>query len=368
MVVSRADPSCVEHRRVRDLPEVLREGDLLVVNTTRVLPARFTGVREDSGGRVQGLYLGPAPGAPEGHRPPKRADPQSRVSGTGKGERWGVLIKSRRQAPGVRIRLHDRAGRDSGIVLVLVERHPDEQGAWVAEVVGNDQTGVRTGAVLERIGLTPLPPYILQARKHRCVWVGDEVDRAAYQTVFAVEAGEGASHGSVAAPTAGLHFTAELFARLGEKGIRRAEVVLSVGTGTFKPVETEHVEEHAMHPEWCWLPAETGRAIRRARAEGGRVVAVGTTSARTIESFEACELELGGMRETRLLITPGYRWKHVDVLMTNFHLPRSTLMAMVAAFLGEDEGAVTRLKDLYAGAMKEGYRFYSYGDAMIVLP
>jgi S-adenosylmethionine:tRNA ribosyltransferase-isomerase len=133
-------------------------------------------------------------------------------------------------------------------------------------------------------------------------------------------------------------------------------------------VETEHVEEHAMHPEWCWLPAETGRAIRRAKAEGGRVVAVGTTSARTIESFTAGELEEGGTWETRLLIMPGYRWKHVDVLMTNFHLPRSTLMAMVAAFLGEDEGAVTRLKDLYAGAMKEGYRFYSYGDAMIVLP
>ncbi len=353
MVVWRSDPSRVEHRRVRDLPEYLRAGDLLVLNTTRVLPARFAGEREDSHGGVQGLYLGQR-GAADDH--------------------WAVMIKSRRQAPGVRIALKDRHGGPSGVVLELVERD-EEPGAWVARV-----HGAGGGDVLGRVGLTPLPPYILQARKHAGLAGDDEVDRLAYQTVYAegedrhgqdaraTHGLEARATGSVAAPTAGLHFTPELLAGLGAAGVRRADVVLHVGTGTFKPVETEYVEQHPMHAEWCTLPGATGRAVVEARARGGRVVAVGTTAARTLESFEAAGLGAGGSRETRLLITPGYAWKHVDVLMTNFHLPRSTLMALVAAGLGGDGAAVERLKSLYELAMESGYRFYSFGDAMLVLP
>lgn len=341
MVVNRAEGTIRAHATIRDLPQFLNAGDLLVLNTTRVIPARFEGVRVDSGGKAQGLYLASVPG---------------------EARRWTVYIKARRQAPGVEIDLM-REGRPVGVRLVLEQRSTDEDGAWVTRVLGTDASETDE-QVLERVGLTPLPPYILQARKTGGVEVADDADRARYQTVFAQAHG-----GSVAAPTAGLHLTPALLDTLREKGVGRADVTLTVGSGTFKPVEAEFVEAHPIHAEWCAMTPDTRAAILGTRERGGRVVCVGTTSVRTVETFAA--LHAGGSEppaqvDTRLLITPGYAWRWTDAMLTNFHLPRSSLMAMVGAFLGPE--GVARLKTLYATAVREGYRFYSYGDAMLILP
>lgn len=342
LVVSASDEARLEHRMVRDLPGLLRGGDLLVFNRTRVLRARLRGHRKDTGGRVEGLYLEDAAGA-------------------GGGRRWLVLLRGRRLKPGIRITLDGPSGSASGVELVLAAAGEEEPGSWVVEVEGAGP-GASSAQLLEAIGATPLPPYILNARRHQGLEVAEQQDRARYQTVYAAD--DEVTRGSVAAPTAGLHFTPELLSRLREGGIARAEVELAVGTGTFRPVETDIVEEHPMHREWCSMSRETGDAIDRAR---GRVIAVGTTSARTVESYAAVA-ESGdwpGSISTRLLITPGYRWRWTDGLLTNFHLPRSTLLAMVAARLA---GGVPRLLELYRLALREGYRFYSYGDAMLVLP
>jgi S-adenosylmethionine:tRNA ribosyltransferase-isomerase len=349
MVVGRGG-GVPKHLLVRDLPEILRPGDLLVRNVTKVIPARLRGVRVDTGGAMEGLYLGEEAGAREG--------------GKEGGRVWRAMVKLRRLKPGVEIALLDRRGDDSGVRMRLIERageSPDDpnEASWRAEVeAGGALAGAGTLAILEAVGLTPLPPYIRAARKQAHEEVNEERDRSAYQTVFA----DARDAASVAAPTAGLHFTPELDARLRERGAAFAQVTLHVGMGTFKPVETATVEEHAMHEEWCAAPAETGRAMLEARARGGRVVAVGTTTARTLESFESAEEIASGAGEaarggrlTRILITPGYRFRNVDALMTNFHLPRSTLMAMVAAFLGED--GVGRLKGLYGEAVARGYQF-----------
>jgi S-adenosylmethionine:tRNA ribosyltransferase-isomerase len=215
--------------------------------------------------------------------------------------------------------------------------------------------------------LTPIPPYIRKARQTAGIAISDAADRDRYQTVFADAQTVHGGLGSVAAPTAGLHFTPGLLAELERLGVERADVVLHVGPGTFRPVETAIVEEHPMHAEWCSMPHTAIEAIGRTRARGGRVVCVGTTSARVVETYAARE-ERGeayeAWVETRILITPGYRWRWVDGLLTNFHLPRSTLMAMVAALL---DGGVERLKGVYSEAISQGYRFYSYGDAMLVV-
>ncbi len=228
--------------------------------------------------------------------------------------------------------------------------------------------------MLESIGLTPLPPYILAARKAAHDEGDDRVDREQYQTAYASPA----QAASVAAPTAGLHFTPALLAALAARGIDRTDVVLHVGAGTFKPVETDTVEAHPMHAEWCSMSAAAVGEIQRTRAAGARVVAVGTTSVRTIESYAplAAAAELPDHLSTRLLVTPGARFAWTDAMMTNFHLPRSTLMALVAARLQEPDepplpdGAppgVERLKAAYREAIARGYRFYSFGDAMLVL-
>jgi S-adenosylmethionine:tRNA ribosyltransferase-isomerase len=222
--------------------------------------------------------------------------------------------------------------------------------------------------------MTPLPPYILSARKERHESGDEAKDRATYQTVYAADRAQRAdTPGSVAAPTAGLHFTPDLLERLAAAGVARSEVVLHVGAGTFKPVETERLEDHAMHAEWCSL-AGAGPELFGPRPAGGRLIAVGTTSARTLESF-ALEVEAG--REalpewlsTRLLIAPGYRWRAADGMLTNFHLPRSTLLAMVGSLFdgASGSGGVARLKEIYAEAIRLEYRFFSFGDAMLILP
>lgn len=351
MVVSRSDPSRREHRRVSELTEFLGVGDVLVFNTTRVLPARLEGVRVGTGGRVGGLYLGPGPGS----------------------DRWVVLLRAGHLRAGARVSLLTPGEEASGVELELESRGGEDGAGWVVRVIG----GPAGPETLERVGRTPLPPYILHARKQHGERVGESADRDRYQTVYAggtraLERDGSVSVGSVAAPTAGLHFTPGLLERLRAAGVERAEVTLHVGTGTFKPVEAAVVEDHPMHAELC---AMSPAAVSAVRAPGKRVIAVGTTSARTLESYAAAGEGGAALPETlstRLLITPGYRWRWTRGLMTNFHLPRSTLMAMVASLLageGEDPRAgVERLRGHYAEAIRERYRFYSFGDAMLVLP
>ncbi|GJM19870.1 MAG: S-adenosylmethionine:tRNA ribosyltransferase-isomerase [Phycisphaeraceae bacterium] len=345
LVVSRTDPSLCEHRHVRDLPEYLGPGDRLVMNATRVLPARFVGRNLDTGGGVQGLYLRDAEPTAEGRRT------------------WVAMLKAKRTRPGRRVALENASGAPTGVELTLIERTDDESGAWVVAVDAPADAGTTAPEILARAGQTPLPPYILSARREHHLEVSDADDRARYQTVFARED----ASASVAAPTAGLHFTPELLDRLGERGVERAQVLLSVGAGTFKPVEAERLEDHDMHAEWCSLnPAGPGVLAPAA----GRRIAVGTTSVRTLEAFAAWTHEHPGepapeWLETRLLIAPGHRFEAVEGVLTNFHLPRSTLLALVAALF---EGGMDRVREVYAAAIAERYRFYSYGDAMLVLP
>jgi S-adenosylmethionine:tRNA ribosyltransferase-isomerase len=346
----------LHHTIVSQLPEILRPEDLLVFNATRVLRARFTGHRDDTGGAAEGLFLG------------------EETASTSGAARWRCLVKMKRIKPGVEV-LIGREG-SAGLRLVAVEPIAGEAGAWVFDVRRAEGTPVSGPAaeVLESVGLTPLPPYILRAREHSGFLGDEEEDHERYQTVYA-GTGAGAA-GSVAAPTAGLHFTPGLLERLRARGVEMAEVTLHVGTGTFRPVETEFVEQHPMHAEWCSMSPEAVERVRRAKREGRRVIAVGTTSARTLETYaqrlETQAFECMGFQDTeipenlttRILITPGYQWRWVDGMLTNFHLPRSTLMAMVGARLGKE--GVERLKGLYAEALARGYRFYSYGDAMLI--
>jgi len=326
LVVRRAD-AAVEHRSIRDLPALLAPGDLVVVNDTKVVPARLVGRREKTGGRWAGLFLRrsadePHPGA------------------------WIVLAQTRgRPEIGERITLLPRDGT-SGEQLVLVGRAAG--GAWVARPLG-PAADEPPEDVLARVGRVPLPGYIRHGVEH-------EGDRDRYQTVFARAAG------SAAAPTAGLHFTPELFAALAARGVERAEVTLHVGLGTFRPITADRIDGHVMHSEWCACPAATVAAVERTKARGGRVLAVGTTAVRTLEAAA-----LGGRLSARagatdLFITPGFPFRVVDALLTNFHMPRTTLMVLVSAFAGRD--LVMRA---YAEAIRDGYRMLSYGDAMLIL-
>jgi S-adenosylmethionine:tRNA ribosyltransferase-isomerase len=343
MVVRTGDPAAVEHRVFTDLPDFLRAGDLLVLNSSWVVPARFFAVREDTSGKVEGLFLKP-----------------------GREESWEALLQAGgRMTPGLRLRLlaHDRS--PSKYALHLMHRIGDRWLAEVREGPEHHKSHAAPADILAHVGVTPLPPYILSARRHAGEHVADVQDRAWYQAVYA----DPRDRGSVAAPTAGLHFTPGLLETLAAKGVARADVALHVGPGTFKPVQTEFVEQHAMHPEWFRVPASTIAAVEATRARRGRIIPVGTTSVRALESLpdplpESARRE-GVRGETRLLITPGFGFRWNDALLTNFHLPGSTLMALVAARL---PGGVTQLLDLYRRAISERYRFYSYGDAMLILP
>lgn len=338
MVVDRDEPAHCEETVVREMARFFREGDLLVFNDSRVLPARLVGVRRSSGGRVGGLFLVEhAPG------------------------RWSAMLKSNgRLRAGDVIDLLDAHDGRTSIALALVEKTDD---SWLVEAT-DEAAGApaEAAATLARVGATPLPPYILGARRVRRETVDDERDRAWYQTVYA----DSAKPGSVAAPTAGLHFTPALLDALATRGVGAARVTLHVGAGTFKPVETETVEEHPMHAEWAEVPAATLTAARDARRAGGRVICVGTTSARALESPpDDAPAGTPWIAETSILITPGYRWKRVDGMLTNFHLPRSTLLAMIGALL---PGGVNDLLPVYRRAVRDRFRFYSYGDAMLLLP
>ncbi len=322
MVASCAD-NAVEHRRVADLPTLLRAGDLLVLNRTRVLPARFPGVRSGTGGKVEGLYLG------------------SEAEGD-----WRVLLESRgKLQPGERIDLAE------GEALELIERSADA--VWRARRIGTTDAPV----LLERIGAMPLPPYIRRRRADRIAGDWEALDRQRYQTVFADRPG------AVAAPTAALHLTETLLGELADAKIETAMLTLHVGLGTFAPVRSEMLDAHPMHSEWFEVPADTLDALRRARAEGRRIIPVGTTCVRALESLPDPLPRDDYATETDLMIQPGFAFRYTDALMTNFHLPRSTLLALVAALTGLD-----RLKALYQRAIDHDYRFYSYGDAMLIFP
>lgn len=342
MVVHRREDR-VEHRIVRDLPEYLRDGDRLVLNRTRVMPARLCLRRTRDGRETEGLL--------------EWAIDQ---------RRWHAMLRhARRFREGDRLELIPppealSGGMDNGEASAFLRVAARTETGVIVEFEGDKPAS----SIIERFGWTPLPPYILKARDSQQVRELDRYDREHYQTVYA----EGDDHPSIAAPTAGLHFTPELLGTIAAKSIPRLEVVLQVGAATFKPVETGFLEEHRMHAEWYQVPASTLAELARIepmrRSGAARVIAVGTTSVRVLESLpEVLPAEPDPIvGETRLMIVPGTPIRRVDALLTNFHLPRSTLVALVAAFVGLD-----RLKSLYALAQREGYRFYSYGDAMLIL-
>jgi S-adenosylmethionine:tRNA ribosyltransferase-isomerase len=338
LVLRRATGELADSRFSR-LGDFLRAGDCLVLNDTKVLAARFF-ARRTTGGKLEGLFL-------------RTADMS---------ELWEVMLKGQRRVKaGESIRLQSRDGWDYCPAQVLAKR-PD--GTCLLAVQGKGNAEV----VLAEIGFPPLPPYI-----HRDRDPGKAgIDRERYQTVYARHSG------AVAAPTAGLHFTQELIDRLCGQGVRFARVTLHVGAGTFKPISAENVEDHPIHQEWYCIGEEDAAIINAARDAGGRILAVGTTTVRTLETVadlfvgRASSLAKDGRAGTHdrharqgttsLFITPGYRFKVVDAMITNFHLPRSTLLALVAAFAGLDT-----IRAAYRHAIEQRYRFYSYGDAMLVL-
>jgi S-adenosylmethionine:tRNA ribosyltransferase-isomerase len=300
---------------VRDLPDLLRPGDLLVLNDTRVLPTRFFARR----GAV-----------------PVEVTLIERIDeGT-----WWALAR-----PGKRLRPGDRLDLAPGLAAEVTGKDEEGRVRLAFDLSGEDLL-----AALRAHGAMPLPPYIRRPKG------GDPLDRERYQTVFAKR------DGAVAAPTASLHLTETLLARLAEAGVGHAFVTLHVGAGTFAPVKVEDTGSHRMHAEWCELPEATAAVIAEARARGGRIVAVGTTVLRTLESRAGPDGTLRpGSGDTGLFITPGYRFRVADLILTNFHLPRSTLFMLVCAFSG-----LARMQAAYAHAIARGFRFFSYGDACLL--
>jgi S-adenosylmethionine:tRNA ribosyltransferase-isomerase len=372
LVLDRSTGALLDSRFSR-LGEFLRAGDCLVLNDTKVLPARFF-ARRRTGGKLEGLFLRETAmtDAPdviarsEASLPPRRRGKQSptaMVSTTRGAHIWEVLLKGARKVKrDESIHIEDRERRDFCTAKVI-EKKPD--GVCLLDV----QTQGGAEAVLNEVGFPPLPPYIRRSsRSDRA-----ESDRQRYQTVYA------RCPGAVAAPTAGLHFTDELMGQLNAAGICFAYVTLHVGVGTFKPIATEQVEEHEIHREWYRLDTANADAIQAAHQNGGRIIAVGTTVTRVLETvashvgwasahaaiahpsqdrphgLPACE------DTTNLFITPGYQFKIVDAMITNFHLPRSTLLALVGAFTGME-----KIQAAYCHAIEQSYRFYSYGDAMLI--
>ncbi len=314
LVVAPDRPLCDRH--IRDLPSLLRPGDVLVFNDTRVIPAQLEGRRGEARiGATLHKRLGP--------------------------RRWQAFVRN-----GKRLRQGDDIEFRAGVSATAEARHPD--GSWTLAFAGAEPVEV----LLTRAGTMPLPPYIAGKR------AVDEADRTDYQTIFAREAG------AVAAPTAALHFTPELMTSLGGAGVAHETLTLHVGAGTFLPVKAEDTGDHVMHAEWGRIDAATAARLNAARSAGGRIIAVGTTSLRLLESATGEDGVVGPFAgDTAIFITPGYRFRAIDGLLTNFHLPRSTLFMLVSSLMG-----LERMQSAYAHAIGAGYRFYSYGDASLLLP
>jgi S-adenosylmethionine:tRNA ribosyltransferase-isomerase len=310
------DSGAISDRQVIDLPSLLKPGDVLVFNDTRVIPAQLEGSRGEA--RI-GVTL---------H---KRAGARSW---------WAFVRNAKRLRPG------DRIDFEAGVTAIAMERAAD--GSFLVEFEGDEPVEL----LIERAGRMPLPPYIASKRP------ADEADREDYQTVFARE------EGAVAAPTAALHFTDRLLEALDDRGILRETLTLHVGAGTFLPVKADDTEGHRMHSEWGRIDAATAGRLNAAHKAGGRLIAVGTTSLRLIESAADEQGVIHPFEgDTAIFITPGYRFRAVDGLMTNFHLPRSTLFMLVSALMGLEV-----MKRAYAHAIETGYRFYSYGDSSLLMP
>ena len=312
MVLDR-ETGKTEHKTFRDIKQYLRRGDCLVINDTKVIPARLIGVKEGTGAKIEVLLL---------------TRKENNI--------WETLVK-----PGKKCR--------TGTVIEFGD------GLLKGTVIGQTEEGNRFvqfsfdgifEEILDRLGQMPLPPYITHKLK----------DRNRYQTVYA------RAEGSAAAPTAGLHFTPELLERIRGKGITVVPVLLHVGLGTFRPVKVEDAEKHVMHSEYCQVTEEAAATLNRIRAAGGRIVCVGTTSVRTLESFAAANgTILPGAKDTAIFIYPGVPLKATDALVTNFHLPQSTLLMLVSALMGREEAL-----RIYRIAVEERYRFFSFGDAMLI--
>ena len=323
MVVDRQQET-IEHRYIRDLPHLLGAGDRLVLNDTKVIPAQLRGLRTQTGGRWQGLFLG----------------------ATKAGE-WKIVCKTRgRLKPMEKVTLLDRDGKPS-VQLWLLEQIGD--GEWLAR----PESELPAHELLDQLGRVPLPPYI---RGGQMI----DTDVGNYQTVFA------RSPGAVAAPTAGLHFTTELLKAIEQSGVAFSSVTLHVGRGTFRPIDVEDVSQHPMHSEWAELTEVAAREINESRQAGQRVIAVGTTVTRVLESVAARGTKGSKLEhwqgETDLFIRPPYEFQAVDAMLTNFHFPRTTLLLLVQAL-----GGSKLIRTAYEEAILEEYRFYSYGDAMLII-
>lgn len=327
LIVHRDDHS-LEHKHFFDIIDHLKEGDCLVLNNSKVLPARLFGVKEGTGARIEFLLI-------------KRME----------GDIWEAMVK-----PGKRLKPGDSVVFCTEPLLKAVVRDYGDDGTRIVEFIYEGIFMER----LEEVGSMPLPPYIERA--------SEDEDRDRYQTVYCRE------EGSVAAPTAGLHFTDELLERAADKGVELAYVTLHVGIGTFRPVKCENIEEHSMHFEEYFIDEEAAEIINRAKREGRRVISVGTTSTRTVESaayFDektvkkdgtaGCWQVKPGGGSTGIFIYPGYEFRIIDSLITNFHLPKSTLLMLISALYDRE-----RILEVYEEAIKERYRFFSYGDAMFI--
>ncbi len=323
----------LEDRIIRDLPDFLRPGDALVFNDTRVIPARLSGVRERVG--PEGETLTVAVEATLHHRDAPDV--------------WSAFMK-----PGKRIKAGDRirfgAGADGACLLGRLDATVVDKGEDGLVTLRFDLAGPALDEAIRDVGVMPLPPYIAAKRAE------DDRDRSDYQTLFA------RWDGSVAAPTAGLHFTPDLMDAIEARGVSTHAVTLHVGAGTFLPVKADDTADHRMHSEWGEVSTETAAALNAVRAAGGRIVCVGTTSLRLLESATTPEGEVRAFHgDTAIFITPGYAFRAADVLITNFHLPKSTLFMLVSAFAG-----LETMQSAYAHAVKDGYRFYSYGDGSLL--
>ncbi len=320
MMVVHRDSGLIEHRHISDIGEYLVAGDLLVVNNTKVIPARIFGHKEETGGAIELLLLEPLA---EG--------------------RWLVLCRSSRR-PKVGNRLVMANGRIIAEVVVVGE---------VGRLEVSFDCDGQLLEILEEEGETPLPPYIKRSADDS----RKESDKERYQTVYALEPG------AVAAPTAGLHFSSKLLQKLESKGVSKAEVTLHVGIGTFRPVKVDKVADHRMDEERYEIGEDAAKAIRKNSEAGHRIVAVGSTSVRTLETVMATHNEIKACEgRSDIFIYPPYKFQAVDVMLTNFHLPKSTLLMMVSALSGTD-----LMKKAYAEAIRERYRFFSYGDCMLIL-
>ncbi len=341
MIVDRKADE-IRHGRISDLPELLSSRDVMVFNDTKVVPARLEGVRTLTGGQWSGLFLKELDEDTLKDVIAQTDDPAVRRFGL---PLWNVLGTTRgKLQPGECVTLLDIYSRP--YIRLRMQKKIKSDGSWLCTPLWDGEPLTQScWEILEQVGRVPIPPYIRKGQ-------ADAQDAESYQTVYAEKPG------AVAAPTAGLHFTPELLRTLDARGVRREHVTLHVGVGTFRPISAPRLDQHEMHGEWGCLDEKTAKTLVQCRENGGRIVAVGTTSVRVLESAEPGQAFCG---ETHLFIRPPYAFHSVDVLMTNFHLPKSSLLVLVRTFGGD-----ALIRRAYEEAVREKYRFFSYGDAMII--